>query len=134
MMKTFANKYRTTVSNIKRRYVKDGDFTVGYTTKSGEKNTVYHNKGFKRLDIPMFGQIDILEPYKKYDKPNSLASKLRAGLCELCGTECNDVVIHQVKRLKDLTGKSEWEEIMLSRRRKTLAVCSSCHTEIHKKD
>ncbi len=79
----------------------------------------------------MFGQLDVLETYKKYDRPNTLAGKLRAKTCELCQTTCDDIEIHQVKRLKDLTGNSLWETIMWQRRRKTLAVCPSCHGEIH---
>lgn len=44
MLKTFAAKYRTKVSKIKARYVKNGDFTVAYETKSGRKESVYYNK------------------------------------------------------------------------------------------
>lgn len=134
MLKTFAAKYRTKTSKIKKRYIKSGDFTVPYATIAGIKEAVYYNKGFKRQDKPLFGQIDMLEIYKRYDMPNSLAGKLRAKTCELCGAQCNDIEIHQVKRLKDLTGKYEWEIVMKNRRRKTLAVCPACHGEIHKND
>lgn len=131
MLKTFAAKYRTKVSKIKARYMKNGEFTVPYTTKAGPKESVYYNKGFMRQTTPMFGQIDVLDIYKQYDKPNSLVRKLRSKTCELCGKTCDDIVIHQVKRLKDLTGQTLWETIMLERRRKTLAVCPACHEEIH---
>lgn len=131
MLKTFAAKYRTKVSKIKARYVKDGDFAVAYETKSGRKESVYYNKGFKRRTEPLFGQIDLLETYKRYAKPNGLLRKLRAKTCELCDAVCDDIEIHQVKRLKDLTGNSVWEEAMRSRHRKTLAVCPACHAKIH---
>lgn len=131
MLKTYAAKYRTKVSKIKARYMKNGEFTVPYATKAGPKESVYYNKGFKRQTTPMFGQIDVLDTYKRYDKPNSLARKLRSKTCELCGNTCEDIEIHQVKRLKDLTGQTLWETIMLKRRRKTLAVCPACHGEIH---
>ena len=131
MLKTFAAKYRTKVSKIKARYVKNGNFTVAYETKSGMKESVYYNKGFKRKTEPFFGQVDLLETYKKYAKPNGLLRKLRAKTCELCGAICDDLEIHQVKRLKDLTGNTAWEAVMLSRHRKTLAVCPACHKEIH---
>lgn len=132
MLKTFAAKYRTKVSKIKARYVKNGNFTVPYMTKSGMKECMYYNKGFKRKTEPLFGQVDMQATYKKYAKPNSLIRKLRAKTCELCGETCNDIEIHQVKRLKELTGSSEWERVMLSRHRKTLAVCPSCHEIIHR--
>jgi len=133
MLKTFAAKYRTKVSHIKKRYAIDGNFTVRYETKSGPKEAVYYNKGFRRNPEPQFGQIDVLEIYKRYDRPNSLAAKLRAKVCELCGESCADIEIHQVKRLKDLTGQHKWEAVMLARRRKTLAVCPACHNEIDKR-
>ena len=76
-------------------------------------------------------QADLLPPYKRYDKPNRLAGKLRAKTCELCGTKTDEVQIHQVKRLKDLTRQTVWEMVMLKNRRKTLAVCPACHDEIH---
>jgi retron-type reverse transcriptase len=133
MLKTFANKYRTTANKIKDRYAKDGQFTVEYPTKSGMKTSVYYNKPFIRLDHPNIEQADVLPPYKRYDKPNRLASKLRAKTCELCGIKTDEVLIHQVKRLKDLTRQTVWETVMLKNRRKTLAVCPACHDEIHNK-
>lgn len=131
MLKTFAAKYRTKVSKIKARYMKNGAFTVPYMTKSGSKESVYYTKGFQRQKSPLFGQVDLLATYKRYGKPGGLAQKLYAKTCELCGATCDDIEIHQVKRLKDLTGETQWESIMLDRRRKTLAVCPACHGEIH---
>lgn len=90
------------------------------------------NEGFERRKEPLFGQVDMQATYKKYAKPSSLICKLRAKTCELCGTTCDDIEIHQVKRLKDLTGNAEWEQIMRSRHRKTLAVCPNCHEMIHR--
>lgn len=132
MLKTFAAKYRTKVSKIKARYTKDGKFTVPYATKSGIKECVYYNERFGRKTKPLFGQVDMQATYKKYAKPNSLICKLRAKTCELCGSTSDDIEIHQVKRLKDLTGNVDWEIVMLLRRRKTLAVCPGCHEQIHR--
>jgi group II intron reverse transcriptase/maturase len=131
MLKTFGSKYRCQVRKIKERYVKDGEFTVPYQTKSGPKEATFYHGGFRKKTEPSFGQVDMLEIYKKYDKPNSLAVRLRAKTCELCGCECSGLEMHQVKRLKDLKGQYEWEITMKKLRRKTLAVCPSCHNEIH---
>ena len=132
MLKTFVAKYRTKTSKIKARYLKKGIFTVPYMTKAGPKECVYYNEGFERRKEPLFGQVDMQATYKKYAKPSSLICKLRAKTCELCGTTCDDIEIHQVKRLKDLTGNAEWEQVMRSRHRKTLAVCPNCHEMIHR--
>lgn len=131
MLKTFAAKYRTKVSKIKARYVKDGNFTVPYDTKAGRKESVFDNKQVKRSKDPMFGQVDIKETYKRYSKPNGLAWKLKAKTCELCGAYCDDIEIHQVKRLKEADRSTEWGSLMLAKRRKTLAVCPACHINIH---
>ena len=98
------------------------------------KESVFYRGPFIRKDKPNMPQADILPAYKRYDRPNRIAAKLRSKTCELCGQYTNDVEIHQVKRLKSLSGEYEWEKVMLKNRRKTLAVCPACHREIHGKD
>lgn len=84
--------------------------------------------------MPLKGQLDMLPTYKKYDRANSLKARIRAKTCELCGkTDC-ELEFHQVKRLKDLRGKNDWERRMLDMRRKTLAVCHECHESIQSCD
>lgn len=39
--------------------------------------------------------------------------------------------IHHVRKLKDLSGKVEWERHMIARKRKTLALCHDCHVKLH---
>ena len=134
MMKTFAFKYKTKVSKIKKKYVKNGDFTVSYETKQGLKTSVFYNQGYGKRDSSVAGQVELLPQYKRYDRPNSLARKLKTKTCELCGGYCTELEIHQVKKLKSLKGNSEWERLMLKRRRKTLAVCPKCHEQIHSCD
>ena len=132
MHKTFANKYKTKVSKIKAKYVRNGAFTVEYYTKSGAKTTTFYNGGFKRKEYAIRdADISLLPHYKKYDRINSLANRIRLETCELCGNKTDDIVFHQVKKLKDLKGESEWERVMIQKRRKTLVVCSDCHETIH---
>jgi group II intron reverse transcriptase/maturase len=131
MFKTFANKYKTNVHRIKARYFKGNNFTVEYRTKSGEKQAVFYNKGFGRKLETMPAEVSLLPQYQKYDRLNSLKNRIKLGLCEMCGKKTKDIALHQVKRLKDLKGDTAWELLMLERRRKTLAVCPKCHSEIH---
>ncbi|MCL2776067.1 MAG: reverse transcriptase domain-containing protein [Oscillospiraceae bacterium] len=131
MMKTYANKYKTKVSKIKERYIKDNVFTVEYPTKSGMKISTLYNDGFKRKRVAMEAGVEILPQYKRYDRFNSLKNRVRLGICELCNKKSNDILLHQVKKLKDLKGKTEWERLMIEKRRRTLAVCPSCHSQIH---
>jgi group II intron reverse transcriptase/maturase len=131
MFKTFANKYKTNVHRIKARYFKGNNFTVEYRTKNGEKQAVFYNKGFGRKLEAMKAEVSLLPQYQKYDSFNSLKNRIKLGLCEMCGKKTADIALHQVKRLKDLKGGTAWELLMLERRRKTLAVCPKCHSEIH---
>lgn len=135
MYKTFANKYRTNVKRIKARYLKNGWFTVSYETKNGKREATYYKGGFKRKKEPsVFEDVATLPAYKKYDRKNSLRTRMKSGHCELCGSKTNSIELHQVKCLKDLTGKEPWETEMLKRRRKTLIVCPDCHGMIHAED
>ena len=132
MLKTFANKYRTNVNIIKARYNREGNFTVEYQTKGGKKQAVFYNGGFKRkLEAIKAAEVSTLPQYKKYGRVNSLRNRIRLGLCEMCGQKTDNISLHQVKSLKALKGRSAWELLMIERRRKTLAVCPKCHSEIH---
>ena len=64
-----------------------------------------------------------------------LEQRLRANVCELCGSTVK-VQVHHVRALKDLRKKGRakppvWVEMMATRRRKTLVACASCHADIH---
>ena len=74
-------------------------------------------------------------PTRYRTERTELTQRLLANQCELCGST-SQVEIHHIRHLKDLnsTGRRtrpRWMEIMAARRRKTLAVCGSCHDQIH---
>ena len=59
-------------------------------------------------------------------------TKTGIKICEVCGCTENDrYEIHHVNKVKNLKGKSEWEKIMIAKRRKTIVVCHKCHMAIH---
>jgi len=39
--------------------------------------------------------------------------------------------VHHVRKLGNLTGKTNWERQMIQRRRKTMVLCVECHDELH---
>lgn len=130
MYKTFGLKYKRSVAKILRKYKKDGIFTVPYETKAGPKYCQLYHDGFKRKkDLSRFDP-DTLPKYVKYDSPNSLRTRLKLGICELCGDKTENICMHHVKSLKSLTPGKPWDELMLARRRKTLAVCPDCYATI----
>jgi group II intron reverse transcriptase/maturase len=131
MYKTLAGKYNITMAKAKCEFFKNGMFSVPYRNKSGEKSIVFYNAGFSRVKIALGSYVDQTPEYAKLNKPKELFYRYKAGKCELCGALGKDVVVHQVRALKDLSGKEQWEQAMLEKRRKTLIVCRDCHTEIH---
>ena len=127
MLKTYAGKYRTKVSKIKKKYMRGGAFRVPYITKSGPKQCEFYHDGFRKQDKGFDNVQDTLPRYVHYDGRNTLANRLKAGICELCGNKTDDIRIHHVRALKKLTGKTEAERLMLHMRRKSLALCPCCY-------
>ena len=131
MYKTFAAKYRSKVTKICRKYKKDGIFTVSYQGKKG--NTIeakFYNGGFKRLKPSKDSRISTLPNFIMHTSTTSLMDRLKAQKCELCGAT-DRLEMHHVRKLKGLKGKEPWERMMIARRRKTIALCSSCHKKVH---
>lgn len=130
MYKTFAGKYRTTVSKIKDKYMRDGIFGVEYSTKGGVKRCELYHDGFKRVKDDMLASVDVLPQYRKYQKKNSLAMRLRRKVCELCGESAEDIQMHHVRRLKDLGNELPSELLMKKMNRKSLALCPACFVQV----
>ena len=132
MFKTFAAKYKTKVRKIKKEYLKNGVFGINYYNKSGLQRCEFYHDGFgKDKNVGCKNYVDIIPTFKKYDKKNSLAARLKQGICEFCGDKTEDLRMHHVKKLKDLTGATAWELLMIEKRRKSLALCSVCHEKLH---
>jgi len=130
MYKTYAAKYKTHISNIRHKFETNGIFCVKYSTKKGEKIHTLYNNGFRRVDYVKVENIDAT-PYVKPISIYSPAKRIRDGKCEICHTTDADIYIHHVRKLTTLTNNKMWENIMLSRNRKTLALCEKCHSNLH---
>jgi len=132
MYKTYATKYRTTKHNMIEKYRINKDFGVKYKTKDGkEKVCLFYNEGFKRKDINRNADVDNVTDKRIYLGRTSLVQRLEASKCEICGAENVPIEIHHVRKLKELKGKKFWEQFMIARRRKTLALCHKCHVDLH---
>ena len=130
MYKTFAAKYRSTVVQICKRYKKDGVFTVSYENRKGKTLTrQFYHDGFKRKKQEYGLCYDNL-PVPYYYTNTSLIDRLKAECCELCGKEDVKLDMHHVRKLKNLQGKEDWERHMIARKRKTIALCRSCHKKV----
>ena len=132
MYKTFAGKYRTNMRKIIRKYCHNGDFTVSYPTKNGTKSVVFYNQGMRHNGkVVVSENPDIIGRANENRRYTRLTDRLQGHICEFCGAETEDIEIHHVRKLKDLSGKAEWERQMIARKRKTMALCHSCHVKLH---
>lgn len=79
MYKTFAGKYRITMTKAKLRYHKNGVFSVPYRNKSGKKSVVFYNGGFPRVKYAMGNFVDQTPKYSKLTCPESFTSASKGG-------------------------------------------------------
>lgn len=133
LCKTLAQKLNLTKSKVKRRYSKKGRFVVTHKDKNGTtKETVLYNMGFARKPKGYDEQTH-LEAVAEQLPKTTLINRLKAGKCELCGQENQQLHMHHVRLLSELDNDTPWGRQMLRRRRKTLAVCKSCMEIINQK-
>jgi hypothetical protein len=140
LLKTLANKHRSSVSKMARKFKATIDTPHGprkcfqaRIERSGRKPLVTRFGG-----IPLRRQRNavvtdpVLAPVAARRK--QLITRLLADRCEICHGS-DGISVHHVRRLADLAppGRPQtgWEETMARRRRKTLVVCRSCHDAIH---
>jgi hypothetical protein len=131
MFKTFAQKYRMSTREAIAKLRIGKNFGARYTTRKGEqKIKLFYNASFKRkTDVSQFS-CDQLPNVIMNTATTSLVDRLKASICEMCGNTDN-LVMHHVRKLKDIAHKQPWEILMHARRRKTMAVCITCHKKIH---
>jgi group II intron reverse transcriptase/maturase len=140
MLKTLAEKHRSTVSKVARKYA------ATIETPAGPRKCFQAELGSDRRTplVARFGGIPLKrqkkailtdrQPYPTGRRRMELITRLQTGACEVCG-HTEDIDVHHIRKLADLdevgTPQPEWAQLMASRRRKTLVVCLACHAEIH---
>lgn len=134
-LKTLASKHKTGLSKIIDKFNDGtGKWGVPYETKLGSKRRYFANyadcKG-KGSATDYISNAAVVYGYAV----NTLENRLKAKVCELCGTtESDHYEVHHINKLKNLKGKERWEIAMIAKHRKTLVVCRDCHRSIiHKK-
>lgn len=131
MLKTLAAKYKTHISRVIKKYRKDKEFVVSYATAKGTNEVKFYHDGFRRDTSPLSWNPDKMSKYVIESEHREIVRRLNGKTCEWCGRKCDSLEMHHVRKLKNLTGKAEWEQLMLYKRRKTLALCPECHAKIH---
>ena len=142
LVHTLADKFKTSVNRIYRRYRKTVEVPHG-TQKVLE--VIVDRGPRKKPLVARFGGIELRwqkhailndHPKEVFSVRSEVVQRLLAQKCELCGAEgiCQ---VHHVHKLADLNrpGQGEkppWIKRMAARRRKTLVVCQKCHEAIHR--
>jgi hypothetical protein len=140
LLKTLANKFRTTVSKTQRRLRNTWKTPYGprhclkvIVPREGKKPLMAVFGGLSLSRRPNTAiQDQVLLPF--IHTRSMVVERLLRDTCEVCGAIGN-VEIHHIRRLTDLKkpGQKEkplWMQIMATRQRKTLVVCRTCHMNI----
>ena len=129
---TLASKHKSSIGQV-REMLKDGKggWCIRYQTKQGEKQMYFAKYADCKASPRLKDEIPHAVPMTIKSR-NSFESRLLAKKCEFCGKEDSESYeIHHVHRLKDLKGKTMLEQVMLSRKRKTIVLCVECHRALH---
>ena len=134
-LKTLASKHKTSLSKTIDKFNDGtGEWGIPYETKQGNKRRYFANYADCKGKGPATDYISNAAVVYGY-AVNTLENRLKAKVCELCGTtESDHYEVHHINKLKNLRGKERWEIAMIAKHRKTLVVCRDCHRSIiHKK-
>lgn len=131
MIKTYANKYKSTVSKIINQYSINGKFGIRYKTKDGQRIAYFIDQRMEKDTRVKSEEVDNETDTVKFGGRTSLIKRLLAEKCEWCSEENSPLEMHHVNKLKNLKGKKRWEQFMIARNRKTIAMCVKCHHDLH---
>ena len=142
LAKTLAAKHKSTARQMQRKYKSVVE------TKHGPRvclKVVKQQDNGKGPKVAYFGGIPLKrqrqavlvdqQPQRYRAGRNELTKRLLADTCEMCDSTVK-VEIHHIRALRDLNVKGQrekpkWVQLMAARKRKTLAVCRTCHMDIH---
>jgi len=130
-LKTLAGKHKSTSSKIIDKFsTGNSDWGIPYDTAKGQKYRTFA-KYMDCKDSDSFNDVITEHAIKYAGTRTTLEKRLAAKICELCGKIDVPLAMHHVNKVKNLKGKQKWEIVMIAKKRKTLAVCKSCHHKIH---
>jgi len=143
LVKTLANKYKTTCTKIYKRYgtkikTSNGEYKAILVRVKRELPKKPLVSYFGGIPLKWNGRVSdisdkIAEPI--WNHRSELVQRLLAQECELCGSHEN-IEVHHIHKLADLKQKGrallpDWKRWMIAKQRKTLTVCQNCHNQIH---
>jgi group II intron reverse transcriptase/maturase len=141
LLKTLAGKNKTTVEREAKRLKATSPTPEGprkclklTIRREGKRplTATFGGLSLARRKNPVI--IDqVIKPYVR--TRSEIIERLLNDTCEVCGAQ-ERIQMHHVRKLRDLNkqGKREmplWMKVMISRKRKSIALCKTCHDDIH---
>src|SRR6266568_1581855 len=133
LLKTLANKHKTSVNKTANRLKTDDGYAL---IVPGEKKTrvirIFRLKDLKQ-PLPSDPRLDEQSTTYVWTLSRSeVLKRLNRGQCEYCETTQGPFEVHHIRKMKDVAkGKALWQEMMAARNRKTLVLCQNCHHQLH---
>jgi hypothetical protein len=140
MLKTLAGKHRSTVSKMAAKHKAKIQTPHGPRTcfeariERNSRQPLVARFGETPLHRQKTATVTDRQPIRVDYPHKELVTRLLADVCEVC-QQPGEVEVHHVRKLADLGQpgplQPRWAKAMANRRRKTLVVCSSCHSLAH---
>jgi len=144
LVKTLAFKHKTTGQRIVERHKTRtplGQTVLQVTVDRPDKPpliAIFGGIPFVRTPdgVKDWEDTDLTTTWHTPSGPRSeIVHRLMFGECELCGTKTERPEVHHIRKLADLTQdgrrpKTNWEKVMIARKRKTLVLCHPCHQNV----
>ena len=133
LLKTLANKHKTSVNKIANRLkTEDGLALIVQGEKKTRKIQVFRLKDLK-MPLARDPGIDKQPNVYKWTLSRSeVIKRFNSGQCEYCETMQGPFEVHHIRKLKDVAkGKALWQQLMAAKYRKTLILCQACHQQLH---
>jgi len=131
-LRTIAEKRKTGIRKVVQSMKRNANEFVLTTMVDGETREdrlVSSTRQIRCVNITW--NVDQKPRTMIYRARTELGQRLQANQCEWCGTKQGKMEVHHVRKLKDLSGKNQWERHMIARRRKTIVMCRKCHKQLH---
>ncbi|MER8779596.1 reverse transcriptase domain-containing protein [Mesorhizobium sp. M0977] len=130
-MKTLSRKHKCSVKMTAERL------------QNGDCLGLWYEGSQKRRFRPMFRLKDV-EPSsasREVDHQTQMhihfagrtdfVDRLRARVCQACGTKDVPVEVHHVRKMSDMHGTTLWTRVKAARTRKRVVLCRDCHVAHH---
>ena len=146
LTKTLACKRKISVSQVYRQYQhlepETGLKVLRVIRERDNKEPLIATFGgipFKRKTTGTWGNADDFQFKIAWFAPgharSEVVERMLESRCKLCDAHGVPLQMHHVRKLADLKKlgrqKPRWAQIMIARKRKSLAVCEPCHYDIH---